>query len=326
MPDVNLLKDTEKLMSGATKPMPPGPPELTTPAAASGQGLGGVFKSLFNRRPRTLPTTPMPPPVSAPARMTTMKTRGSERILTESKRPAPAVIPLPDEDDRSYNVNLLSEDLITTVNPRRRAILLGVVALGALLVVGLAYGGLAVYQRNVKQHITDTQQRLTAVKERITDLARDQQQAAVTVQKLSAIRSLVDRHTRWTKFFALLERYTLPEVTYGPSFSGDLNGTVTLTATTTGYEQAARQYLIFQQLVRDQKFISAFSITGAASQAVKEGPPKTTFAVSMTLWPNDFTMTADEFDQASGSQSTGPAPAAPTNTSTPSGPSLPSSP
>lgn len=294
MPDVNLLKDTDKLSNGQKRPTVSGQPELSTPASTPSTGFGSVFKSLFNRGPKSLPTSVAPVSRPQTSSMSATKSRAGERILSETKKAAPAVIPLPEDDDSSYNVNLLSEDLISTVNPRRRAIMLGVVAIGAAIVVGMAYAGLLVYQGNVKAKIDTTEEALASANAEIAILSKDQLAAAATVQKISAVRTLVDRHTRWTKFFSLIERYTLPSVTYGSSFTGDLNGTLTLTGTTTSYEEVAKQYLVFQQLVRDKKFISNFLITGATSQISKEGTSTVTFVVSMTLLPSDFTLTESE--------------------------------
>ncbi len=279
MPDVNLLKDTQRL--DPTKPpprRPAGPGDLTQPEAENGQSLGGWFRSLFNRRPSVLPTTPSP----ETGKMTLNRGGGGERILSE-KRSRPAVIPLP-EDEGSYNVNLLSEELTTTVNPRQRAIQLGLVVVGAAMAVGLIYGGLTVYGRTVRQQIQSTQQELSNVKRRIAELNVDQQRATATTQKLAAIRGLIDQHTRWTNFFRLLEKYTLPSVTYGASFAADQNGVITLAAKTTSYDEIARQYLIWQQLVADRQFISNFTITGANAQAAKEGTTYS-FTMTMTLLP-----------------------------------------
>jgi len=297
MPDVNLLKDTERLANGQARPVAPGQPELSTPQAPASSGFGSSFKSLFNRGPKPLPTSmggTAPAARPQTSSMSASRSRSGERILSETKKAAPSVIPLPEDDDTSYNVNLLSEDLISTVNPKKRGIMLGVVAIIAAAVVGLGYGGILAYQNSIKAKITTTQSALTTANAEISGLSKDQLLAAATVQKVNAIHSLVDRHTRWTKFFSLLEKYTLPTITYGSSFSGDLNGTLTLTGTTTSYEEVAKQYLIFQQLVRDQKFISNFLITGATSQVSKEGTPTTTFVVTMNLLPNNFTMTAAE--------------------------------
>lgn len=288
MPDVNLLKDTQQLDTGLKKPLPRPAPELSSPEAIHGAGLGGVFKSLFNRTPKPLPVAP-----PATGAMALKKNGTGERILSETRKESP-VIPLPEEDESTYNVNLLSDDLNSTVDPKRQAILLGVVALGVAVVIGLGYLGLSVYKHNIDQSVSSTEATLRQVKEEAATLAKTQQTVVQTTQKLTAIRSLIDRHTRWTKFFSLLEKYTLPSVTYGPAFTGNLDGSLSLTATAQTYEQVAQQYLIFKQLVASKTFISAFSITSAVATTSKEAGSKVTFVVTMTLLPEDFTMTAEE--------------------------------
>ncbi len=294
MPEVNLLKDTEKLNNGEKKPVVPMPPELTTPDPTPPSGLKSFFSSLLHRGPKSLPVSTPNPVRPQTSTMSTGKSRSGERILSEKRQSGPSVIPLPEDDDNSYNVNLLSEDLILNNNPRQRAIMLGVIALGAAVMVGLAYGGLLVYQNKIDSKITLIKSELSAVNDEIVSLTKDQKIAASMVQKISAIRSLIDRHTRWTKFFSLLERYTLPSVTYGPAFNGTLGGSITLAGKTNSYEEVARQYLIFQQLVREKKFISAYQITGATSTSSKEGATTVTFVVSMTLLPEDFTRSESE--------------------------------
>lgn len=226
--------------------------------------------------------------------MTTEKGRSGERILSETKKAAPAVIPLPDAEEGDHRVNLLSEDLLTPDATRRHATVLGLSALGALLVVGLAYGGLLLYEQNVTKHITETKTKLEQVTQEITSLNVEQQQASATVQKLTAIQTLIDHHIRWTKFFGLMERYTMPEVTYGPTYSGSLADSVSVTATTTSFENVAKQYLIFQQLVRDKVFISDFSITGATSQIDKDGNQRVSFGIALKLLPDNLTVSAKE--------------------------------
>lgn len=305
MPDVNLLKDTQEAGSAVKKPIPPLPPELTNPKLGSEQGVGKIFRSLFRRGPKPLPTAAAPVPTVGVDRMAIGRAGGGERILSETKRAAPAVIPLPEEDESSYNVNLLSEDLVTTVEPRKRWILLIVIVVASVIVVGLGYGGLLLYQQNVKKRITQTQHTLDQVKLEIGRETTTQQEAVSTVAKVAALQSLIDRHHHWTKFFSLIEKYTLKSVTYGPAFSADMNGTLSLTASTGSYEDVAKQYLIFDQLVRNHTFINTFSITGASSKAGKEeGSTVVNFVVTMTLLPDDFTVTKDEFKALQSATST----------------------
>ncbi|MBI5467119.1 MAG: hypothetical protein HY975_02805 [Candidatus Kerfeldbacteria bacterium] len=277
MPEVNLLKDTERLEpNSGKKPVPSGPPELTNPSVETSKGLGGMFRALFNRKPQTLPVTPAP---NEQGKMNTNRASTTERILSEKRGRAP-VIPLPEDEDSSYNVNLLSEDLITTVNPRQRMIQLGLIAIGAAVLVGLVYGGLMYYDTSVRKQIKTTQQELTDVQRQIATLKTEQQTIVSSTKKLEAIRSLIEHHSRWTNFFRLLEKYTLPTVTYGNSFTANQTGAITLSAKTNSYDEIAKQYLIWQQLVANHEFISTFAITGANAQEVKDG---TVYSFNMTM-------------------------------------------
>ena len=261
MAEVNLLKDTEGL-NNKKKPVPKPTNDmaLTEPGQAKGSGLGGAFRSVFSRRPKPLPVAapapspvqpqpapppavppppPMPTPVKAPDHFGKMSlgtdrlsNQPVERILSEKKTRGAAMIPLPEDLDIGHDVNLLSEELISTVNPRQRLILLGIIALITLAVIGAAFGELTIYQNGIERDIASTQDQLTAVKARISSLGQEQKQVLATSQKLEAIKTLIDKHTRWTKFFRLLEKYTLPSVTYGPSFSADTSGAITLSAST----------------------------------------------------------------------------------------------
>lgn len=336
MPDVNLLKNTEHDSGERKKPTPVNQPELTRPDQIAKPAGGGLLKSLLHRGPKKMPVekpvplvprTPVrntePAPIVTPAgpfagakggnMSLGGKGRSGERILSENKKAAPNVIPLPDTDDEDHHVNLLSEDLLTPDATRRHGMLLGVISVAALVVVGLAYGGLVLYEQNVTKHITETKTKLEQVTAEITELSIQQKQAAATVQKLSAIQSLIDRHIHWTKLFSLLEKYTMPEVTYGTTYTGDLNGEVNLTATTNSYENVAKQYLIFQQLVLTRRLISDFVITGASSATDKDGKTEVTFSVALKLLPDNFLVAAPsgaESTPTNGSTST----TSPTNT------------
>lgn len=287
MPDVNLLKDTERLEPNQPpKPKPTGPGELSSPEVESGAGLSGWFRSLFNRPPSRLPSAPVSSVAAEAGKMSLNKGGAGERILSE-KRGRPTMIPLPEEED-NYNVNLLSEDLVSTFNPRQRFIQLGLYLVAAAAVVGFVYAGVVVYQRSVQNQIHATQQELTDVKQRIAALAGDQATITSTTKKLAAIKSLIDSHIYWTNFFNLLQKYTLPTVTYGSSFSADQNGVITLAAKTSSFDEIAHQYLIWQQLVAGHTFISAFTVTGANAQTTKDGTTYS-FSATLTLLPTVLT-------------------------------------
>lgn len=258
MPDINLLRESETGESPPKKPLPPkGVGPLSDPSAQ--KGLGGMLRALFNR-PR--PAVPTPPAPSEAGRMSLGRARPDERILTETRKARPAVIPLPEEDE-SFDVNLLTEDVVVKFEPRKKLMQLGLAAAVAVAVVGAGYGGLAILDKSVTGQISSTREQLQEVNREVAKLQATQRTILTTTKRVGAIQTLIDQHIRWTKFFRQLEKYTLPTVEYGSSFSADTKGEILLTAHTTSYEEVARQYLIFEQAVGRGDFIDSFSITGA---------------------------------------------------------------
>lgn len=281
MPDVNLIKNTKDVEEPEHKPAPQGF-NVTSPGQEPRPGLGGFVRSLFNRREAPIGSTPTRPLGSSS--MSLNKNKPAERILSETKKTQAAVIPLP-EDDGEYNVNLLTEDVVTTFNPRQKMIQLGLIAAGSILVIAAAYGGLIVYQGKVSQDITSRETELHNLQSEVVSLNGQQQEIVATTKKIAAIHGLIDRHIYWTTFFRQLEHYTIPTVTFGPTFSSDIAGSLTLTATTDSFDSVAKQYLVLEQAVVNHDFISQFLITGAAHQTAATGD-KVTFTVSLSLLPS----------------------------------------
>ncbi len=285
MPEVNLIKDTLTPDQPPPKPHRPGQPELTDPSAGGG-GFGKFLKSLLGR-PRTGP---------APRETSTMglgRQRLDQRILRETRSTKPVVIPLPEDDQSGLGVNLLADELLTKFKPRERLLALAGWALGAVGIVALAYAGLALANRSVTSQIETSRTELARVQAEITGLDQAVTHVAVTTKKIAAVRSLVERHIRWTQFFTKLEAYTLPEVFYGPTFTGNIQGVLTLTASTDTYERVAQQYLVFQEAVRRGDFIKSFQISGA-TRTVENAGPQVTFSVTVQVLPATFVSLSDQ--------------------------------
>ncbi len=284
MPDVNLLRDTKQPEQPKPSKTPSGF-DVTDPAAQDKPGLGGFFRNMFAGRSAGQPPTPATPSAPSRGKMSLQKSTGQERVLSENRSAArPAVIPLP-EDEGAFNVNLLSEELISTFNPRQKMIQLGLFALGAILILGGAYAALRVYRSTVAKQVTADQQSIAKVETDITSLSQQQQAVVVTTKKLGAVKALIDRHVRWSRFFHQLEHYTLPTVSFGPSFAANIGGAMSFSATTTSYENVAKQYLVLQQAIKNQDFISEFTITGASESKTPSGD-RVNFTLSFTILPS----------------------------------------
>lgn len=282
MPDVNLLRNTQQPEDRPPKPRPPANPRLTDPQAEPKKSLGDSLRSLLGKRSA--------PDIVVPKSSAMAVGRGpaGQRILSDKSttiKTAPNITPLPEDDD--FNVNLLTEDVASTFNLRLRLIQIGLVAVGAAVLVGLVFVGLGFYEKSIESDVQTTREQTLAAQTEITKLEKDLTGAKEIATRLDAFQSLVGKHVRWTNFFDRLERYTLPEVTYGGSFSGTLSTTLNFSATTDSFERLAKQYLIYEQAIAAGDFITDFSIT-AASRSVEETNEKVTFSVSMQLVPTIF--------------------------------------
>lgn len=282
MPDVNLLRDT-KQPEQAPASRPAASFDVTDPSAQPKSGLGSFFRSIFAGRPSSRPNI-VAGGVPPKGKMSLQRASGQERILSETKTaPRSSVIPLP-EDDGAFHVNLLSEELVSTFDPRHKIIQLALFALGAVAIVVAAYFGLRFYGTTVAKQVSSDQQTITQINQQIDALGHEQQTVATTTKKLNAVRNLIDRHVRWSRFFKQLERYTLPTVTYGTTFSGDIGGSMSLSASTNSFDEVAKQYLVFQQAVTNHDFITSFSISGASISKGQAGD-RVAFTVNVTMVP-----------------------------------------
>jgi hypothetical protein len=212
-----------------------------------------------------------------------------QRILNDKTGPVKAaatLTPLPEDED--FNVNLLTEDVVSTFNLRLRLIQLGLVVVGAAVLVGVAFVGLGMYEKSIQTDVQATQEQTLKTQTEISKLEKDLASAKVVTARLQIFQALVDKHVRWTRFFDRLERYTLPEVTYGPSFTGSLTTNLTFSATTDTFERLAKQYLIYGQAVAVGDFITDFSISAASRSVDEDKKEKVSFTVSMNLIPTIY--------------------------------------
>ncbi len=85
-------------------------------------------------------------------------------------------------------------------------------------------------------------------------------QIASLERKSLRAESILVNHIYWTKFFNLLETYTIPEVFFG-DFSADTNGTVELSATGKDLLSIARQIVVFANAPDFIKETSVSNIT-----------------------------------------------------------------
>lgn len=294
MPDVNLLQNNKEPVDRKTPKT--GRPDLPLSDPAAPKGIGGMFRSLFGKKAATPTTAALPQGTGVRASQ-----QSTDRILSEKRTSAGPLVQLPESDD-DFQVNLLSEDVVSHVNPRQKLIQLGLIALGAIVVVVGADVGLGVYKGTVDKDLLATQQEVATTAATVTALQQKTQNIQTVTSRVSAIKTILANHVYWTQFFSRLEKYTLRTVTYGADFSGNLQGGITLSAKTSSFEELAKQYLLLQQAVQSKDFISSFSISGAVKKpGTVQGQDEIDFSISMVLLPEAFQQQATGKDGADAS-------------------------
>jgi len=280
MPDVNLLNDTKQPLDARPKPKPRPRPELTMPEIEPKKGLGDIVRGLLRKRAPDL----APEPTSS---MSMARGSSGERLLSDKTASSAPLVPLPEDDN--FNVNLLSEDISGTFNVRAKFIQLGLVVLVGVAIVTTAYFGLNLYAKSIDQDVTSIRERLAAVEQENIQLEGELGVVESVSERLGAVSILVNKHVRWTRFFERLERYTLPQVTYGGSFNGTLQSELIFSAVTDSYERLIQQYQLYQQAVEAGDFITDFTITGATrSSATEISPERVTFSVTLMVNPTIY--------------------------------------
>ncbi len=145
-------------------------------------------------------------------------------------------------------INLIPEELLfrKQTNTTTQSIVIVLVVLTAALIV---YGGnylIGIEQNKIDVQIQEKQVTINGLINTIKDNQKVKQRNVFLQQKLLALKNNWDNRVSWSKFFDLLERYTLPTVYY-TSFSADNSGLISLPAVADNYEEAARQIVDMRQ-------------------------------------------------------------------------------
>ena len=102
-----------------------------------------------------------------------------------------------------------------------------------------------------------------------------------TGQEIQRVYDLLNKHIYWTNFFALLEKYTLPEVKFS-GFAATNSGALTLNATAPDYATMAKQLKILQT-EQAKEFVTEVDISGGTKNDMG-----VTFSISLVLNPDLF--------------------------------------
>ena len=153
---------------------------------------------------------------------------------------------------------------------------------------GIIYGSsltISYYQGKIDESIAAKQQEAIAITKEIKNLEGKKQQNINFQDKLLSLKDILNKHIYWTKFFGLLEKYTIDNV-YFTGFSADNSGQVTLPAAADSYETAVKQIVALRQASDFVKDVAVDSIQ--LSSQKDRGIVGVTFNLKVTLVDNIF--------------------------------------
>lgn len=120
------------------------------------------------------------------------------------------------------------------------------------------------YNLRVLDNQIEVNKQLYMVQQEIKQYESSQSDFVKISKRFAAVKSLLDKHVYWGKFFNYLEAYTLPAVDYNDLVAEE-NGKITLSAIADDYTQLALQLKVFQGATDFVKKveINSGSLTGA---------------------------------------------------------------
>ena len=161
------------------------------------------------------------------------------------------------ESSKVLKTNLIQGEIVSFFDWRKAMTMtFSFIAFG-VLVVGLMYTSLFVWERYKKEQSEIITESFIELQNQIVQMQEDIKDISDLQKKLELAKTLVDRHIYWTNLFKFFEDYTLSEVSYA-DFNGDLSGRFSLPA------KAKNFYIIAEQVktFRKNEYIKEVSVSG----------------------------------------------------------------
>lgn len=313
-------KSAQKPIARQIPLAPPPPKSVSTPAPVqSPQTLDASLPHFQMQEPQQsthIPTAPQPsltqpvltqpdlptPTPSVPKPTTELRTveqKGAIHAQNVSRISGKETDPEPMEE-APFEVNLLPASLLKELTPESKASRLVKTVLVTTTCIGLVYMGMIMYRAYFIYQTKNNQIEITRLENEIATYSTLQTDINAANTTVVAIDDLLNQHVYWTNFFALLEQYTLPNVQY-VTFSGNVEGNVTLQAVTTDFASVSRQVEVFRDA---PEFITNVSVSTATRTSIQGSIDETSetteesdtallastveFAISATVNPDIF--------------------------------------
>jgi len=271
-----------KLFQPTVPPPPPKlPPQFFAPPPVKPSAPVPVLGA-----PKPVPlagAAPVPVPVPTPA-MAAVMAKGAVKPKTQviPSGAAPRRVRVIRRVRKPVRISFVSEDELKLMHidiSKRRFTFITISILFTLLLGG-SYALLAIQLAAAQQSLTDAKAHTTDVDKQITDKQGTWSSFQDLEPRLIALGGILDKHVSPTHLLDLIEKNTLPTVSYG-SFSLTPDGKVALSVTADSLEAAAGQVVAFQKSGFVKKVdASSYGITYTEGS---DRPSKVAFQLTLTL-------------------------------------------
>ncbi|MDD5527510.1 MAG: hypothetical protein PHO56_00850 [Patescibacteria group bacterium] len=184
---------------------------------------------------------------------------------------------------RVLEVNLVKGEIVKYFDWQRGILVLLIAVFITLAVLSGIYWGISWWgSNNQNAQGSNYLQQYYKISKQIKDLSPQVNEVLVFKTKLDQVNFLLERHIYWTNFFSFLEDNTLSNV-YFSSFSGTVNGTYGLSATTNSLDAIDAQ---IKKLLVNPYIEKAEVNSGTVGG--ESGKPVITFNLSFAIDPKIF--------------------------------------
>jgi len=153
-----------------------------------------------------------------------------------------------DQTEPEYDVNLLPQSISFKSNNKILSMALVWGGLSLLLIL-LVFGTLSLYGQKITEESLALEVEIEQLDTNISQYNDLIGLAADWQIKLATVDDLLRTHIYWTKFFAILEKVTLPSVYYKGFTASIINPDINLTSYASSFTEVARQLVGYQNFM-----------------------------------------------------------------------------
>lgn len=204
------------------------------------------------------------------------------------------------EDRSDFDVNLVPDDLMDELNPKKKILLIVYFTIIFCLIVALMYTAIYIYKRTIINRVTDLNIQIEEVNKEISKISTVKKEVEQINNAINDVDSILDTHVYWSQFFEFLEENTISDVYY-TSFNGTISGNIVLNAIGRNFKNVSQQIEVFKQAdeyVKDVQVDSAqkvqIGITRANAEELEDGEEEmemhdaVSFNITLIVLPDIF--------------------------------------